>query len=169
VSTPENLVWQFDLVWSLAQLHLDALVEADFLWEPAEITWTVHRSDDGLWRPDFSEDDLDPIPVPTIAWLTWHIDWWWSTALAAAQGGVAPDGAEMRWPGTGAAAVGRIRALATAWRLVLSDADLNRPITYPWDEPKSLAHTASWVNVELTKNIAELGQLRLLRAATPAV
>jgi hypothetical protein len=28
-----------------------------------------------------------------------------------------------------------------------------------------MGHTASWVNVELMKNVAEIGQLRLLRAA----
>jgi hypothetical protein len=28
-----------------------------------------------------------------------------------------------------------------------------------------MAHTVLWVNVELTKNISEIGQLRLLRAA----
>jgi hypothetical protein len=28
-----------------------------------------------------------------------------------------------------------------------------------------VTHTALWVNVELTKNISEIGQLRLLRAA----
>jgi hypothetical protein len=28
-----------------------------------------------------------------------------------------------------------------------------------------VAHTALWVNIELTKNISEVGQLRLLRAA----
>jgi DinB superfamily len=148
------LIEQFDLVWALAQLHLDALVEEDFLWEPAGLIWTVHPGDDGLWRPDFAEQEPNPIPVPTIAWLTWHIDWWWSTALAHATGEVAPDRAQVFWPGTGAAAVARIRELADAWRPVLSRlADTER------------APTAAWLNVELMKNVAEIGQLRLIRAA----
>lgn len=159
------LLEQFDLVWALAQLHLDALAEDDFLWEPAGVVWTVHRGGDGLWRPDFSEAELDPVPVPTIAWLTWHIDWWWTTALAHASGEVVPGRAEVFWAGTGVAAVARLRELAAAWRSVLSDADLSRSVPYPWDPPKTLAHTASWLNVELTKNVAELGQLRLIRAA----
>ena len=29
----------------------------------------------------------------------------------------------------------------------------------------TVAHTVLWVNIELTKNVAEIGQLRLLRAA----
>lgn len=145
------LVEQFDLVWALAQLHLDALVEPDFLWEPAGLVWTVHPGDDGLWRPDFAEQEPDPIPVPTIAWLTWHIDWWWSTALAQATGQAVPDRTQVFWPGTGAAAVSRIRELAHAWRPVVSG---------PMD-----IGAASWLNVELMKNIAEIGQLRLIRAA----
>ena len=35
----------------------------------------------GVWRPDWAEAEPDPIPVPTIGWLTWHIDWWWSVAI----------------------------------------------------------------------------------------
>jgi hypothetical protein len=38
---------------------------------------------------------------------------------------------------------------------------------FPWpnDPEHSIAHMVGWVNVELTKNSAEIGQLRLLRAA----
>ncbi|MFD5696684.1 hypothetical protein [Streptomyces lasiicapitis] len=32
----------------------------------------------------------------------------------------------------------------------------------------TVAHTAAWVNAELMKNAAEIGQLRLLRAASAA-
>ncbi|MGW0158877.1 DinB family protein [Mycobacterium sp. NPDC003323] len=155
---------QFDLVWGLAELHLSALAEEDFLWEPSANVWTVHRGADGIWRPDFTTAELDPIPVPTIAWLSWHIDWWWSATLAALAGDHVPAHTEVHWPGSGAAAVQRIRELADVWRTVLSDADLAQPVPYPWDQPKSLAHTASWLNVELMKNVAEIGQLRLLRA-----
>lgn len=171
--TRDLLVWQFDLVWSLAQLHLDQLTDADVQWEPAQVTWTVRRGADEVWRPDFSDEALDPIPVPTVAWLTWHIDWWWSAALDSAHGRApSADRAAMRWAGTGDAALARIRTLASQWHEVLagaSDHALATEVPYPWDPPKTLAHLASWVNVELTKNIAELGQLRLLRAATPGV
>ncbi len=38
---------------------------------------------------------------------------------------------------------------------------------FPWDDDagRTVADTVLWVTVELTKNIAEIGQLRLLRAA----
>lgn len=161
---------QFELAWSLAELHLEALVEEDFLWEPASVCWTVRPDEDRVWRPDWAEVEPDPVPVPTIAWLTWHIDYWWSAATAAVSGGEHRDWSEIPWPGDGAAATSRLRTLASYWRNLLedmTDRDLTAPATFPWDADagRTVADTVLWVTVELTKNVAELGQLRLLRAA----
>ncbi|MBE9376556.1 hypothetical protein IQ251_19065 [Saccharopolyspora sp. HNM0983] len=60
------LGWQFELTWSLLDLHLVELVEEDFLAEPARHCWTMHRADDGGWVPDFAETEPDPLPAPTI-------------------------------------------------------------------------------------------------------
>lgn len=92
-------LWQFDLVWALADLHLSALVDDDFVWEPAELVWTMHRD------------------------------------------------------------------LAARWRALLGTVDPAAPSSYPWGSELTFTHTALWVNVELTKNISEIGQLRLMRAA----
>ncbi|GAA2811591.1 hypothetical protein FHR33_001093 [Nonomuraea dietziae] len=35
----------------------------------------------GTWVPDWTETEPDPVPVPTIGWLSWHIGWWWSVAI----------------------------------------------------------------------------------------
>ena len=47
----------------------------------------------------------------------------------------------------------QIRELAARWRDLLADLDVDQ------------VRTALWLNAELMKNIAEIGQLRLLRAA----
>jgi hypothetical protein len=158
---------QFDLAWALADLHLSALVEDDFLWEPAPLCWTVRPDSSGGWRPDWADVEPEPIPVPTIGWLTWHIDWWWSTAIDDLTGVKPRDRTDVTWPGSGAAAVSRLRELAARWCDLLPAADMNRPSSFPWgaDTGRTVAHTVLWVNVELTKNISEIGQLRLLRAA----
>jgi hypothetical protein len=166
----EDLLWQFDLAWALADLHLSALVEVDFLWAPAPLCWTVRPDASGMWRPDWADVEPDPLPVPTIGWLTWHISWWWSTAIDHLTGTTPRQRADITWPGTGAAAVAELRALAARWRALvasLSADDLVRESAYPWgpDTDHTVTHTALWVNVELTKNISEIGQLRLLRAA----
>lgn len=161
---------QFELAWSLAELHLAALVEDDFHWAPANLCWAVRQDDAGMWRPDWAEVEPDPVPVPTIAWLTWHIDYWWTGAIDAVTGNAAHDWSEITWPGDGAGAVSRLRTLAIHWRNLLADMtdqDLVAPATFPWDQHagRTVADTVLWVTVELTKNIAEVGQLRLLRAA----
>lgn len=33
---------QFDFVWTLADLHMSALLDDDFLWQPKALVWTVH-------------------------------------------------------------------------------------------------------------------------------
>ena len=162
---------QFELAWSLAELHLAALAEEDFLWEPANVCWTVHRDDAGVWRPDWTETEPDPVPVPTIAWLTWHIDYWWTAAINTLTDKARRDWSDVVWPGTGAAAVSRLRTLAAQWRNLLAgitDQQLAAPTTFPWkaDAGRTVADTVLWVTVELTKNVSELGQLRMLRAVS---
>ncbi|MFF0658922.1 DinB family protein [Micromonospora tulbaghiae] len=76
----------------------------------------------------------------------------------------------LRWPGPGAETVAWLRELRAEWTDALdhlTTADLDRPAAYPWpaDAGLTVAHLAAWVNAELMKNVAEIGQLRLLRAA----
>jgi hypothetical protein len=97
------LRWQFDLTWSLAELHLDRLTTEDHLWEPAAHCWTVRRADDGAWTPDWADTEPDPIPVPTIAWISWHMGWWWSVATDHAQGREPRERTAVTWPGPDAA------------------------------------------------------------------
>jgi hypothetical protein len=163
----DEIVWQFDLAWALADLHLSALVDDDFLWQPAPLCWTVRPDAAGVWRPDWADTEPDPVPVPTIGWLTWHISWWWSVTIDHVTGTAPRDRVDVTWPGDGLAAEVHLRDLATQWRELLARADLARQSAFPWaaDAGRTVAHTALWVNVELTKNISEIGQLRLLRAA----
>lgn len=165
----EQIRRQFDLAWALADLHLAALSDGDFLWGPAPLVWTVHRDESGRWWPDWAETEPDPIPVPTIAWTTWHMIFWWSTALEHVCGRTPPERASIPWPGPDRC-VARIRELSEQWRDLLasvSDADLAALSAFPWGEgsDRTVADTVLWLNVELTKNAAEIGQLRMLRPA----
>ena len=163
------LRFQFDLAWSLFEYHLERLQPEDFLWEPVELCWSLRPADDGSWVPDWSDAEPDPVPVPTIGWLTWHLGWWWSVALDHAEGRAPRDRSEVAWPGPGAA-VSWLRELCTLWRGALqslTEEDLARTAAFPWgdDAGYSVSHMVAWVNAELMKNVAEIGQLWLLRAA----
>ncbi|MFI9511030.1 DinB family protein [Nocardia sp. NPDC052566] len=172
-SRRDLLRWQFDLTWSLTEIHLDALRPDEFLWEPAPLTWTVRPDAEGVWWPDWAETEPDPIPVPTIGWLTWHIGWWWGAAVRDIEGKPPLARERVPWPGDGAAAITWLRDLRAEWVRALdelTETDLDRPSAHPWpaDAGLTVAHLAGWVNAELMKNVAEIGQVRLLRAASLA-
>ncbi|MQA87586.1 MAG: DinB family protein [Streptosporangiales bacterium] len=167
------LRWQFDLTWSLFDFHLGALTDEDYLWEPAAGCWTVRESGDGTWLADWEEPEPDPAPPATIGWLTWHIGWWWTAALAAAGGTTPKAPGEVAWPGNAAAAARWLGALRADWIEVLdrlTEDDLGAPASFPWEnrQDRTFAHMAGWVNAELMKNAAEVGQLRLLLTASTA-
>ncbi|HYH30739.1 MAG TPA: DinB family protein [Pseudonocardia sp.] len=169
-SRRDLLRWQFDLDWSLFELHLEQLEPADFGWEPADRCWTMHPGADGQWTPDWEVPEPEPVPVPTIGWLSWHIDWWWSVTLAHLQRRTPPERSEVRWPGPGEPVVRRLRGLRADWLAVLdgcTEADLDAPAPFPWPAEAGLtvAHTLAWVNAELMKNATEIGHVRMLRAA----
>ncbi|GAB2754351.1 DinB family protein [Amycolatopsis magusensis] len=169
-SRTELLSWQFELTWSLLELHLDELEPADFGWEPARHHWTMRPGPEQTWVPDWSDGEPSPIPVPTLGWVTWHLGWWWSVTLDHVNGRTPREREEISWPGPGQPTIDWLRGLRDEWTAALArltDADLDAPAPFPWpDDPeKTVAHMIAWVNAELMKNTAELGQLRLLRAA----
>ncbi|WP_097870465.1 DinB family protein [Streptomyces sp. rh34] len=163
---------QFDLTWSLFEYHLERLDTEDFLWQPAPLCWTVHLRADGRWTPDWAETEPDPVPVPTIGWLSWHIGWWWSTTVDHSLGRKPRDREDVAWPGDAEGAIGWLRELREEWLGVLDgldDAALDAAApSSPWEQgpDHTVAHMAAWVNAELMKNVAEIGQLRMVRAAS---
>lgn len=164
------LRWQFDLTWSLFEYHLDRLEADDVLWRPARLSWSVHLGDDERWVPDWSEEELDPVPVPTIGWITWHIGWWWSVTIDHMRGRSPRERTSVTWPGDAASSVEWLRGLHSEWLKVLdalADENLDAEATFPWqgDAAMTVGHTVAWVNTELAKNVSEIGQLRLIRAA----
>lgn len=171
VSQSDLLRRQFDLTWTLFEYHLDRLEPEDFLWEPAPHCWTVRRTADGTWVPDWADTEPDPVPVPTIGWLSWHIGWWWGTALDHVEHRPARARTDVTWPGPGKPTVAWLRDLRTAWLTALArltDTDLSTTAPFPWqnDPEHTVADMLAWANAELMKNVAEIGQVRLLRAAS---
>ncbi|MBP2370992.1 DinB family protein [Pseudonocardia parietis] len=167
---------QFELVWALAEVHLATLTDDDLLWVPATNHWTVRRGDDGSWLPDWDLDEAgrepDPVPALTGAWVSWHLGWWWTTAHDHLRGLDPPRREDVHWPGSATGTIEWLRGLADDWRALLVDLGndtnaLDVPAPFPWppDSGHSVGDTLAWANAELMKNIAELGQLRMLHTA----
>ncbi|MCF2532508.1 DinB family protein [Yinghuangia soli] len=163
---------QFEVTWALFEYHLERLADADYLWPAAAVHWSIRETDAGAWVVDWADSEPDPVPVPTVAWLCWHVDWWWGTAIDGVQGRTLRARADVQPQRDAAAVVARLREHRTEWLRLLEDLDdarLDALSVVPWGEGSSftVADTAAWVNVELMKNVAEIGQLCLIRRAVP--
>ncbi|MBA3524325.1 MAG: DinB family protein [Geodermatophilaceae bacterium] len=157
------LRWQLSMTWSLAEYHLRELTDAFCLWQPTPGCFTVRPDPTGRWWPDWDDEGPDSAPGVTAGWITWHLGWWWSTVLDHVQDRPPPRREDVEWPGSAAAAVDWLTGLHDRWSDQLAgwqDADLDRPLGYPWGTPRPLAVGAAWVNSELMKNVSEIGVLR---------
>jgi hypothetical protein len=152
--------WQFRLTWRLAaDVHLPRLTDELCLWQPHPSSWTVHERSDGTWVADWADEDPpDPAP-PSVGWLTWHVIWWWSETRAAVRGEPLADRESVHWPGTAARTVARLHELAESWTDELATAEVDRAVAYPWPDKRPVIYTLAWVNSELMKNVAEIGEV----------
>ena len=160
---------QFGTASRLANYHLATLTDDECFWRPAPVGPNVQLSAEGRWTADWPEDEAYALGPPSIAWLTWHIGFWWSMVLDHSFGEGRLRREDIIWPGNAAAAVAWISGLESRGVEaldVLTEAELQSSQLTRWpflDRP--FADVAAWVNLELTKNAAEIGYARFLYAA----
>lgn len=107
----------------------------------------MHRSADGTWEPDWAETDPDPVPVPTIAWVGWHIGWWWSVTLDHMHGRQPRERTDIIRFGEGAPAVWWLRGLRTEWHATLdglTDTALDATAPFPWPQTEQPVGQPLW-------------------------
>lgn len=164
----DYLLRQLETAWKLTSYHLDGLTTDECSWRPATAGLHVQRLPTGEWRGEWPEREGYDIGPPSIAWLLWHIVFWWSMVIDRSFGdGTLPrDAATV--PGNADDARRRIGELHDRWRREiqrLTDTDLRARDRTRWpfvDRP--FGDVVAWVNVELTKNAAEIGYARFLFA-----
>lgn len=164
------LLRQLDIAWRLTEIHLDGLTDAECLWRPAERGLHVWPDPAGGWSADWPEHEGYDLGPASIAWLTWHLGFWWSMVLDHSFGAGELAREDVRWPGGAADAVDWISGLARRWRdevETLSPADLAAPDRSRWPvRDRPFADVVAWVNLELMKNAAEIGYVRFLHAGS---
>lgn len=163
------LIRQFDTAWRLTSHHLGGLTTEECLWRPARAGLHVRCGPDGLWRADWPDRETYDLGPPSIAWTTWHVDFWWSTVLDRAFGPGTLAREEVTWPGDAAGVRRRLEALHARWRAVLDDLDaaaLRATERTRWPfQGRPFGDVVAWVTLELTKNAAEIGYARFLYGA----
>lgn len=164
----DTLLRQFDTAWSLTQYHLTDLGTDACLWRPASAGLHVWPSADGSWRADWPSHEGYTLGPPSIAWITWHMGFWWTMVLDHTFGARTATRESVSWPGDADGVRAWLQGCATRWRTSLetlpaaawTSADLTQ---WPFRD-RPFADVVAWANVELMKNAAELGYARFLHA-----
>jgi hypothetical protein len=160
------LTRQFDTAWKLASYHLDGLSTEECLWRPARVGLHVLQTADGTWRADWPDQEGYDIGPASIAWLTWHLGFWWSMALDHSFGSGTLTRESVPWPGTAAGVRTWVGGLQRQWQAELQnlrDDDLLATGRTRWPfRDRPFGDVIAWANVELTKNAAEIGYARFL-------
>ena len=164
----ETLARQLAVAWQLASYHLQDLGTDECLWRPAARGLHVQRRADGTWAADWPEHEGYGLGPSSIAWMTWHLGFWWSMALDHNFGARTLARGAIAWPGDADGVRTWIAGLHARWQEALSaqaDADLASPTRVHWPfEQRPLADLFAWANTELTKSAAEIGYARFLYA-----
>jgi hypothetical protein len=164
------LIRQFETAWKLTSIHLNGLTTEECLWRPAQQGLHVHRDADGKWRPDWPDHEGYRLGPPSIAWLTWHVGFWWSMVLNHSFGDGTVSRENVMWPGNADAVREWLGRLQGEWRAAIepiTDDDLRSTHRTRWPfRDRPFGDVAAWVNVELTKNAAEIGYARFLYAVS---
>lgn len=165
-SLSEILLRQLDIPWMLAsQYYLPSLTDELLHWEPSANCVGLRRDGDGFY-PEWP-GETEPFPDTTAGWLMWHMEWWWTNAIAGVEGGEASDPLTFAWSGSAAAGRVRLARLHKQWVGILKSTDFDCLCSAPFPEPQPLSAVAAWLNVELMKNVAELGLLVRLYTNRP--
>lgn len=167
------LLRQYETAWSLASYHLESLSTEECLWRPATKGLHVTITDNGSWRGEWPEHEGYDLGPPSIAWLLWHIEFWWSMAINHSFEDASLERHTIVCPGGADEMKSRLRSFNEKWRervSTLSDEELRSPARTRWPfQDRPFADVIAWVSIELTKNASEIGYARFLYATRPGV
>ncbi len=163
----ESILFQLDMCWQLYLYHTDNLNETEALWAFNSTGLQIHKEEEG-WGVDWPETESYEMGPSSIAWIMWHIIYWWSTALNSNFEDGTLKKENIPWPGSVEKAKEIIKLLHDQWVSKLnnlSDADFQSKQYAKWPlSDRNFLDTALWLNGELMKNTAEIGYGRFLYA-----
>jgi hypothetical protein len=162
------LLRQLEMGWALASHHLESLTTEECLWRPARVGLHVIEREDGSWAAQWPEHERYDLGPASIAWITWHMIFWWSTVLDHSFGSGTLAREDVAWPGSADGVRRVLDELQERWQAALAplaDEDLRSTERTRWPfRERPFGDVIAWVNVELIKNAAELGYARFAYA-----
>jgi hypothetical protein len=162
------LVRQFETATKLMNFHLEGLTTEECLWRPARAGLHVHQVPGEGWRAEWPDHEGYVLGPPSIAWLTWHVGFWWSMVLNHSFGDASLTREDVTWPGNGDDVRKWLAGLQGDWRAALeriTDNDMRSTQRTQWPfRDRPFGDIVAWVNLELMKNAAEIGYARFLHA-----
>ena len=172
VEARDFLLRQLGTAWALARFHLDGLGTEEMLWRPASRGLHVCKRADGQWHADWPEHEGYELGPASIAWITWHMIFWWSMLLDHTFGPATLDRERVTWPGDADAVRERLVRLHDDWRtsvehLAARDLAARSHTRWPFKE-RPFGDVVAWANIELVKNASEIGYARFLYAMRDA-
>jgi hypothetical protein len=164
--THRCLMRQFEMAWKLTSYHLDGLTTEECLWRPAAKGLHVWQTADERWLADWPEHEGYDLGPASIAWLTWHMGFWWSMIHNHTFGDGTVAREDIHWPGSADAVRHWLEQLQQQWQSAIqsmTDEDLKSSERTRWPfRNRPFGDVIAWVNLELTKNAAEIGYARFL-------
>lgn len=160
--------FQFAVSWQLLDFHLTGLEDEECLWRPGAKGLHVY-SEAGTWYADWPESEAYDIGPASIAWVTWHILFWWSMVGDYSFGPGTLTREAVQWPGSITAAREKIVNLKNAWENAVEALSADELLScertrWPFGD-KPFYELAAWLNLELMKNASEIGYCRFLYAS----
>lgn len=167
-SLRNTLNFQFDMSWQLLEIHLKDLGDDECLWRHS--TKGLHVINKlGIWHADWPDSEDYDMGPSSIAWLTWHIIFWWSMVFDYSFGNRLLTRENVHWPGNMILVRGKIEQFRDDWRNILatmSDEELLSCEQTRWPfENRPFYELVAWLNLELMKNVSEIGYGRFLYAS----
>jgi hypothetical protein len=164
----DYLLRQLDTAWKLTSFHLDGLTTEECLWRPAAQGLHIRKLGDWKWQADWPDRESYDLGPPSIAWVTWHMLFWWSMVLDHSFRNATLSRDSVTWPGDADAVRNALARLHSEWRAAIekmSDDELRATGRTRWPfRDRPFGDVIAWVNIELTKNASEIGYARFLHA-----
>ncbi|GAB2566306.1 DinB family protein [Gracilibacillus alcaliphilus] len=166
----ENITFQFSISKQLLEYHLTSLEQEEYSWRSPNAGLYI-QEEGGKWFAKLPESEAYEIGTPSIAWTLWHITFWWEMVLDHSFGEGTLTQEDIKVHEQVESVKTAIHTLIEKWEQILAGVTEEELYSkayskFPFNNEVAFHQLASWLNLELMKNAAEIGYARFEYAST---